>query len=85
MVDTDVRTASPLPINPLLSKFPAPMTAAEARREARRARRRAFRLPDGHPYAILPSFVPVRLAAALERARLGLALKRSSYRFRLKD
>ena len=84
-MDTEVGAASPRPINPLLSKFPAPMTAAEAKREARRARRLAFRLPDGHPYAIAPSFLPVRWAVVLERARLGLIRKSSPYRFQLKD
>jgi hypothetical protein len=61
------------------------MTEAEAKREARRARRYAFRLPDGHPYAVAPSFLPLRFAVALERARLAVAARRPRHSFQLKD
>jgi hypothetical protein len=58
------------PLNPLLSQFPLPMTEAQARREGRRARKRSLRLPNGHPYAVAPTWVPLKAALAFERFRL---------------
>ena len=64
------------PLNPLLSRFPAPMTEEEAKREGRRASRYAQRLPDGHPYAAAPTWLPLRAALRIERLRLMLTGRR---------
>lgn len=64
------------PLNPLLSRFPLPMSEAEAKREGRRARARSLRLPDGHPYAAAPAWLPLQAALGFERARLALVRRR---------
>lgn len=62
---------SDFPRDPLISRHPAPMTAAEARREVRRARGLRRRVPRDHPYGVVPLLTPywlARLVAALVRA-----------------
>lgn len=60
------------PIDPLLSLYPLPMSPRRARHEARRARRSSLRLPDGHPYAVAPPWLPHALAQRFERVRLAV-------------
>lgn len=72
------------PANPLLSRFPLPMSEAEARREGRRARRSELQLPNGHPYAAVPTWIPLRAASALEQLRLRLTRKSAAGRFVLR-
>jgi len=63
------------PRDPLISRHPAPMTAAEARREVRRATQLRRRVPVGHPFGVAPVWTPYPLAlviAAVVRA-LGRA------------
>lgn len=72
------------PANPLLSRFPLPMTEAEAKREGRRARRSQLRLPYGHPYAAAPLWAPVSAALVFERLRLMFTGKRPFGSFVLK-
>ncbi|HWJ74209.1 MAG TPA: hypothetical protein VNX29_13670 [Kaistia sp.] len=38
-----------------------------ARHEARQARRHGYRLPHGHPYRTLPTWVPFALAKVIAR------------------
>lgn len=64
------------PLNPLLSRFPLPMSEADAKREGRRARARGLKLPDGHPYASAPVWLPLQAALRFERLRLVLARRR---------
>jgi hypothetical protein len=64
------------PLNPLLSRFPLPMSEDEAKREGRRARRYAQQLPDGHPYAAAPTWLPLQAALRIERLRLVLTGRR---------
>ena len=62
------------PRDPLISRHPQPMTAAEARREVRRATQLRRRVPLGHPYGVAPVWTPyplARLLAALVRAFAG--------------
>lgn len=59
------------PRDPLISRYPAPMTAAEARREVRRAAQLRRRVPLGHPYGLVPLWTPypiAKLVAAVARA-----------------
>lgn len=59
------------PRDPLISRHPAPMTAAEARREVRRAAQLRRRVPLGHPFGVVPVWTPYPLAllvAAVVRA-----------------
>lgn len=72
------------PVNPLLSRFPLEMSADEARREGRRARRTAQRLPDGHPYAAAPPWVPLPAALAIEKVRLVIGRRQAAGPFRLR-
>ncbi len=60
------------PINPLLSRYPLPLSEAEAREDARRARRKGQRLPAGHPYCWAPTVLGLDMAARLERVRVHL-------------
>ena len=69
------------PVNPLLSRYPLPMSEEDAKREGRRARRSNLRLPNGHPYTAAPTWLPVRAAISLELLRLMLAGKRPIGRF----
>lgn len=69
------------PANPLLSRYPLPMTEAEAKREGRRARRSELQLPNGHPYAAAPTWMPLPMALFFERMRLTLARQRPVGRF----
>ena len=50
------------PRDPLISRHPAPLTAAEARAEVRQAVRLRRRVPLAHPYGLLPVWVPYALA-----------------------
>lgn len=68
----------------MLSRFPLPMSEAEARREGRRARRSELRLPNGHPDAAVPTWIPLRAASALEQLRLRLTRKSAAGRFVLR-
>lgn len=81
LVDQRVDMSEVRPANPLLSRYPLPMTEAEAKREGRRARRSQLELPNGHPYAAAPTWLPAQLAIAFERVRLALAGKRPVGRF----
>jgi hypothetical protein len=72
------------PANPLLSRFPLPLTEAEARREGRRARRSKLQLPNGHPYAAAPTWAPLPAALLFEQLRLKLGGKTAVGRFVLK-
>lgn len=49
-------------IKPEISRFPLPMSSRRARFEAQRARLCGLRLPAGHPYALMPRWVPYPLA-----------------------
>lgn len=51
-------------------EYHRPMSARLARHEARNTRRLNVRLPKGHPYRMLPVWIPYPLARAL--AFLGL-------------
>lgn len=42
--------------------YPRKMSARRARFEAKRARAYRVRLPSGHPYALLPTWVPYPVA-----------------------
>lgn len=53
------------PVNPEVSRFPQPMSARRARFEAERAWQCGWNLPAGHPYALLPRWVPYLLARAV--------------------
>jgi len=53
------------PIDPLVSRYPLPLSAERARREAMQARRNRLKLPKGHPYRWLPTWVPYGLARTL--------------------
>jgi len=57
---TDLR-----PVDPLVSRYPLPLSAERARREAMQARRNRLKLPKGHPYRWLPTWVPYGLARTL--------------------
>lgn len=50
------------PRDPLISRYPEPMTAGEARREVRRALQLRRRVPLGHPYGVAPTWLPYPLA-----------------------
>jgi hypothetical protein len=50
------------PIDPKVSQYPQPLSPRRARFEARRAKQFAWRLPHGHPYARLPTWVPYLVA-----------------------
>jgi hypothetical protein len=75
--DGDVR-----PLNALLSRFPAPMSAERAKKEGRQARQAGHRLPDGHPYAYAPAWLPLDKALTVERWRLALLGKKPAGTFR---
>jgi len=55
-------TAKLRPHDPIVSVYPLPLAAQEARDEARKARRLRKRLPPGHPYRRLPLWMPYGLA-----------------------
>jgi hypothetical protein len=56
------------PIDPLVSRYPMPLSAERARYEALQARRKGLKLPKGHPYRWLPTFVPYGAARLLSRS-----------------
>lgn len=56
MIDTKV------PLDPDVSRYPLPMSARRARFEAQRAHSHRFRLPKGHPYALVPRWIPYPIA-----------------------
>jgi len=56
------------PIDPLVSRYPMPLSAERARHEASQARRHGLRLPKGHPYRSLPLWVPYEVARVLSRS-----------------
>ncbi len=58
----ETKGRSPKPVRPDISRFPLPMSARRARFEAERAALCGWRLPPGHPYALLPRWVPYPLA-----------------------
>lgn len=53
--------------DPNISDYPAPMSAAKARREARNAKNVNRQVPYGHPYRVAPNFFPYWLAKILGR------------------
>ncbi len=53
------------PVDPLVSRYPLPLSVERARHEAIQARRKGLRLPKGHPYRWLPTFVPYGVARLL--------------------
>lgn len=53
------------PAKPDISRFPLPMSARRARFEAERAHLCGWRLPAGHPYALMPRWTPYFLARAV--------------------
>lgn len=53
------------PIDPLVSRYPLPLSAERARHEAGKARRNGLVLPKGHPYRWLPLWVPYGVARVL--------------------
>jgi hypothetical protein len=61
------------PRDPLITRHPAPLTARQAREEVRDARGLRRRVPAGHPYGVLPLWIPYGLArlvsALVERHR----------------
>lgn len=59
------------PIDPLVSRYPQPLSAERARFEAQQARRKAVRLPKGHPYRSLPTWFPYGLARILARSAVS--------------
>ena len=56
------------PVDPLVSRYPLPLSAERARHEAHQARRKGLKLPKGHPYRWLPTFVPYGTARILARS-----------------
>lgn len=56
------------PIDPVVSRYPMPLSAERARFEALQARRKAARLPKGHPYRWLPTWIPYGMARMLSRS-----------------
>ncbi len=56
------------PVDPLVSRYPLPLSAERARHEAIQARRKGLKLPKGHPYRWLPTFVPYGMARLLSRS-----------------
>lgn len=50
------------PARPEISRFPLPMSARRARFEAERAALYGWSLPAGHPYALVPRWVPYPIA-----------------------
>ena len=50
------------PVTPEISRFPLPMSARRARFESERAAIYGWRLPAGHPYALVPRWVPYPIA-----------------------
>lgn len=57
------------PVDPAVSIYPLPMSARRARFEARNARRHRLRLPKGHPYRSLPTWLPYKLAILISRSQ----------------
>lgn len=57
------------PIDPWISRYPLPMSARRAKFERKRAQAIGVRLPRGHPYRILPSWVPYFIARLFAGAK----------------
>lgn len=57
--------------NEHFSDFPKPMSARRARWEAKRAAM-GYKLPRGHPYALVPRWTPYPLAKAVGRLHLAV-------------
>jgi hypothetical protein len=68
------------PFDPLLSDYPLPLSERRAKWEARRARASDLKLPNGHPYAVLPAWVPYARATQFEALRLKLLGKKPGLR-----
>lgn len=62
------RVVAVRPIDPLVSRYPLPLSAQRAKHEASQARRNHVALPKGHPYRWLPLWVPYGLARFISRS-----------------